>query len=83
MLDVAAIAGTVEAVQKIDTVSSFIASLQERVDRIKPVVEHKTNEVWKQEEPMRSSFSRKELEIRRWHDVSRLSRSGRGNRGRP
>ena len=63
--DVAAIAKSIQVVANgTDAVSSYISGLNEHLDDIRHVVEHKANEVRKAEESIRP-FSGKELEIRR------------------
>ena len=54
--DAAAIAGTVLAVEKADTVTSFVSGLYEHLGDIRLVVEHKADEIRKVEQSMRLVF---------------------------
>ena len=76
--DVAVIAKSVQGVANgADTVSSFVSDLNEHLDDIQLVVEHKANEITKAKDENRPS-SVKELETRPWPTASTPSRSGRG-----
>ena len=77
--DVATIANEVMGVDnKMDVISSFVSSVNDHVDDIGLVFEHKANEI----QTFGTAFLGNDLEIIRWRIVSKPSRSGQARRVR-